>query len=242
MWKINSVTNIGKRKKNQDFIISKQIQKDYRIIDIHVLCDGIGQFSQSGLCAKYAAEGIVNLIQIYFGKRKSKGKLDKTDLIELEKIIKQRLSIKNINEVAGTTMVATIIDRNIENGKINFIYLWSGDSRLYFKETNCKLVQLTNDHVEKGEINKPITSSINERGQIIGNLEGGFVSTENFQYVALTSDGIHDRCSRNELQDFLDYISNFIKPRNKRVEEDLLHFLYHNKSDNLSLILQQLKS
>lgn len=236
MWLLNSVSNIGKRKSNQDFILHQTIKKHRRNIDVLIVCDGIGQFAKSHLCSELVSKKAMERISASISNRKSRKVLDQSDLTKMKSQL-QNLGITEIKEEAGTTFTATIIDRKSSKDGFSILFFWAGDSRIYIKDERNKIEQVSSDHVNENDPYKPITSSYNEKGEILGKMDCGFKSVKDLSLVALSTDGIHDKCNPNELETFFDYCNSLGKIENEQLEDDLTYFLDKNISDNFSLIL-----
>jgi serine/threonine protein phosphatase PrpC len=241
MWVLNSVSNIGKRKSNQDFIIHQTFKKHKRHIDVLIVCDGIGEFKSSHLCSELISKMALGKISSAIKNRKSRKVLEKSDVGHFQNLL-QNLKITGIDENAGTTFTATIIDRKNNKKGVSILFFWAGDSRIYMKEGKNKIEQLSYDHINEKDPDKPITSSYNEKGEILGVLECGFRSISNLSYIALSTDGIHDKCKPSELETFFDYCNSLGKITNEQLEDDLTYFLDKNITDNFSLLILRNKS
>ena len=240
MWNIRGVSNIGKRKSNQDYILYNSIKRHKRIIDILILCDGIGEFAKSDKCSELVCKKSMSTICSYIKNRKSRKSLHYKDLSKLIPLL-TNLNIQEIDEDAGTTFTAAIIDRKKSSKVFTIIYMWAGDSRIYIKKNNTNLELLTSDHTDYESADKPLICSFNEKGKVIGKIDFGVTYVKDFKYLALTTDGIHDKCKNNELEAFLDYNYSVNKLTNKKLEDNLSYFLEKNISDNYSLIFQYYK-
>jgi len=111
---------------------------------------------------------------------------------------------------------------------------WAGDSRIYALLSNRTMSQLTEDHLnERGEITKFIRGD----GVIPGGVQVRQFNMDQVLAVAATTDGIHDRCSFEELRLFITYcVSNRLRDPAIIVGE-MLAFLGANISDNVTLAL-----
>lgn len=132
---IKSLTDIGKRKENQDYLLSKKIADNY----LFVVADGLGAHSRSDLASKYFSEAMGSHLNSYAPI------INKDPIRGIQSLIRasthsmaEHLIKENQSDALTTCTVAYL------NDKIS-IFAHVGDSRIYRIEDG-KIKWRTIDH------------------------------------------------------------------------------------------------
>ena len=193
-------TNKGLRKKNEDYLLSKQFDDE---ISFHIVADGMGGYSFGDIAAKIVAETIA--IQI--------GQLDFNALTDNDFILVCKKAAKKLQDEGiklssklGSTFAAVLIVQDI-------IYaFWMGDSRIYLFDENKQLLfqsadhslinelrtsrKLTLDEIKKYDsiVTRCLSSDILELSPQIEILPYSSKNT-----IVICSDGLHKEIDINEI-------------------------------------------
>ncbi|WP_036458770.1 PP2C family protein-serine/threonine phosphatase [Mycoplasma leonicaptivi] len=229
------------RTKNEDYILFFSKQN----FTIGLLCDGLGGHKDGD----FASKTIIDLLQKYFLEFINENKLKniREDIYNIINLVKNELkkSVKEFNksESMGSTLVAFLHDKN--NKKIYVFY--SGDSRCYIYTNKNELLQITKDHNLVNKFTNDKTTflkNLNKEQQryltsAIGpkiNTVLDFIIIENEKYfninkIILTSDGIHEFLTKEELQAII-----YNKKTPKLICESAINeALINDSNDNMSI-------
>lgn len=130
--KIESFTNKGNRKVNEDYILSEEIDKDTVLC---IVADGMGGYSKGDYASKLVANHILKYLKEFVGLVTAE--VIKDAVTSANEILKDYRLAHNVK--LGTTIGGTYISKN------HAILFWVGDVRLYFFRDN-KLLFESQDH------------------------------------------------------------------------------------------------
>ena len=131
--KVNYFSIKGRRKENEDYILSKPIDKN---ISIHLIADGMGGYEDGRL----AAETVANTIFKYLLANNASE--DKTELLN-DSIIKANNAIQNLSLDTRKTLGSTIGGCLINDNKASIF--WVGDVKVIHVRDN-KIQFESEDH------------------------------------------------------------------------------------------------
>lgn len=210
--KIISHTGIGKRKENQDVILTEEL---YSETSLCLIVDGMGGYENGKVIAEKIASSIFNNLN-------NISLIDSTKIDEAIK--KTNLEVKIYNEKENSKSGATIGGAIVFKNKINLF--WVGDVSIHlfkekeiiFKSKSHTLINdmlnnkniLSNQTIEKYK--HIVTNSISGKREII---EKGFFEFGNneFDSILICSDGVLDTITPlNFINDTLENINvNLLK-------------------------------
>lgn len=236
--KIETLCTQGPIRKNNEDAIFYDINEELNIACI-VIADGMGGHK----AGEVASTMLLDQIETAWLKLDTKENISWRHWIE-EQLNSANLSILNTaqNNVhqkgMGTTGVLVVIDKN------ECHIGWVGDSRAYSQKNN-KLIQETVDHtmlqelVNKGAISVETARNSNTKNllsQAIGvqekiSVDTKTISINNSDVIMLSTDGVHDYLTEQEISDYLSMLSS-----KKDICHDIIEKAITNKSrDNLTV-------
>ena len=222
-----SYTNKGLRLKNEDYLLSEQLNPD---ISFHIVADGMGGYNHGEKAAKIVIETLFSQIS----------QMDFSAIVE-ESIIgacertnqKLREEGKKLSSKMGATFAAVLILKD------KVFAFWMGDSRIYQYNASNQLLFQSEDHSLINELRlsrKLTTSEIRKYDSIVtrsltGEMMDNPPQIEILQYspgdkIILCSDGLYKQIN---LETIL-----------KMAQEDLLSYLASvegKMNDNYSIIV-----
>ena len=220
--KIISHTGIGKRKENQDVILTEELYSDTTLC---LIVDGMGGYENGKIIAEKIASSIFNNLN----------NVSMIDSIKIDEAIKKtNLEVKIYNEKENSKSGATIGGAIVLKNK-TYIF-WVGDvsislfkgKQMIFKSKSHTLINdmldnkniLTNQTIEKYK--HIVTNSISGKREII---KKGFFEVENKEYdnLLICSDGVIDKIAP----------SNFFNEDLNKIN----NYLLNNAIDNYSYVL-----
>ncbi|WP_297085439.1 protein phosphatase 2C domain-containing protein [uncultured Draconibacterium sp.] len=227
--KVNYFTVKGRRKENEDYILSKSIEKD---LSLHLIADGMGGYNNGRL----AAETVANKIFDYLKNNKNKD--SRIELIK-ESVVEANSAIKAIATDSGKSLGSTIGGCLInENSAIIF---WVGD---------VKIIHVRDDKIQFESEDHSLINQLKKNGNIDNGLDLGSIrhvvtrsikgEEDKFKpdvaeielqlsdKLIICSDGILDISSLTDLSKI-----NF----NSKTKLENFKNKYENNSDNSSLIV-----
>lgn len=231
-WSLLHASGIGKREYNDDFVLTSTLSASRRRYFVLVACDGVGSNPGSGACAKAVSEISVKCAEEYVKGRGTHRALDNFDAREFAKALEEKVSILNGSADHSTTACVIIFDKD------SLICAWAGDTRAYYLDIDGALQRITpvDHHDDDGRLTRFITGD--------GYVESGFEfvafrilpSVPLVALIAIT-DGIHGRCSFDDLRRLLAYLTNS-PPQNQDALDDIVSlFLDKFVDDNYSIAI-----
>ena len=200
MITVKYFTEKGLRKHNEDFILSKQIDK---VTSIHILADGMGGYNKGNIASEAVANVIFNIIS----------KSTKADnIIEIiEQAIEEanskvsQLTIEQKTKM-GTTIAGVFIKDN------SATMFWVGDvkilhirkSKVFFESKDHSLINQLKDNDSFSEktnyakMRHIVTRSI-QGSKDKYNADFKTIELQQKDRIIICSDGILDRVSNNDL-------------------------------------------
>jgi len=149
--KIISYTNKGTRSKNEDYMLSEQLND---AISFHIVADGMGGYSYGEKAAKIVVETIFEQIcQIDFSVA-----ITEENIIAVCKVANRKLQEEGVklSTKLGATFASVLIIKDV-------IYaFWMGDARIYLFDENKKLLFQSTDHSLINELRSSRTLTVNE--------------------------------------------------------------------------------
>lgn len=219
----------GERKENEDYILSKQINKD---VYINLIADGMGGYENGKLAAETVANSIFEFLS------ENIDDLDKYELIN-RSISRANNAIKELYDKNNKALGSTI-GGCLTNGNHAFIF-WVGDVKIIHVRNN-KIIFESEDHSLINGLKKSgnISNDVNLdsiRHIVLKSIKGEAtkykpdikeIQVKLNDKIVVCSDGILDK---TKLED--------IAAMNFEVEKTLedLKSRYSNNSDNSSLIV-----
>lgn len=226
------ITYKGKRKENQDVLVSEQIGLKTHLF---LVADGMGGYENGAMAAKIVAENITAFLSTI-------KKITKADI--QKGINKANLALKQSQESSQTKMGATIGGVIIENNTA--LCFWVGDVKIFHYRNN-KLFNESSEHTLLKEILKNGSISnvdqLNKYQHIVtrsvhGEIERSQISVlelieiiEN-DIIIICSDGVHNIIDGITLEFILSSSNNLIE-----AIEVINNRLKLESIDNASLIL-----
>lgn len=221
-------TDKGKRKVNEDFILSKDIDENN---SLHIIADGMGGYSKGDVASKMVSENIFKYI-------KDTSELVTKNVIEdaivyANEALREYRSIHKIE--LGTAIGGAYVSEN------SAILFWVGDVRLYYYENDSLLFEsvdhslinklkqtksLPNNYDVKG-IRHIITRSISGNGQ---DYKPDFYEIDLFGedgIILISSDGFLESINSNKIEE--------IASRKVLIDTQLIS-LCKKSSDNASVL------
>lgn len=201
---------------------------------ICAISDGMGGHGSGDVASRIVLEEIQLLQKNFFQGMEIANLLSKNFTSMNERIVKEG---KKLNQNIGATIIGIYIPKEDE-----FISFHAGDSRLYQLSSNY-LMQVTEDHNFETLSKKSNSKIVQKNLKYLYNCVGGG-TTENFieisqpkkvkmnQIFCLTSDGIHEYISFEDLESTLPTLQN------EHSFQILREKIYTEKNapDNLSII------
>lgn len=169
------------RAENQDRALAMQILSDTKLIEVGILCDGMGGMIDGAECASLA---IASFIHSFIKEHN----LDIKDRLQVSVYNSNSAVYNKYKAYGGATLSAFALD-----SKGNFEAINIGDSRIYLVIDN-KLKQMTIDDTPKGILGESGVS--NTLLQHIGMIDIkphviNLPNVSNVSKIILTSDGAH---------------------------------------------------
>mgnify|MGYP003402314602 FL=1 len=230
-WTQLFFSNIGKRTENQDFISIVSSKKSKRIIDIVIVCDGVGGRPNGHECSNTVGKEVLKRVSGYLKKRKSKSCLNENDLNALKGIL-SKLSRLNASPLSRTTLALVLVDRKKNKNGYSCIALWAGDSRIYAIEAEGHAFQISSDQYnEEGYISVLFSGD----GNLIGEMGSKYICLNDPLLICATTDGMN--CQLNGLYKYLVACLYSGIQDNKAFEKTTTKFLGSLVSDNYSAAL-----
>lgn len=226
--KVNYFSVKGKRKENEDYVLSKLIGKNS---SIHLIADGMGGYEDGSLAAETVAKSIFDNLQSSINSD-NKIELINESIVKANNII-QRISLERARKLGCTIGGCLLYDKKATLfwvGDVKIIHVRGGE--IHFESEDHSLInQLKkngniDNSIDFGSIRHIVTRSINGD-------ESNF-SPEILEFemapddkIIICSDGILEIVRLLEIAK-----TNF----NSKVELDFFKSKYENSSDNSSLI------
>ena len=227
--KVNYFSVKGRRKENEDYILSKAIGKD---LSLHLIADGMGGYDYGRLAAETVANKIFGYVE------NNQDFKDVSELINAS-IVKANSAIKDIFLKHGKSLGSTIGGCLINDNKATIF--WVGDVKIihvrentiqFESEDHSLINQLKkNSNVDSGlnlgSIRHVVTRSIKgEEDKFNPDIEE--IELQASDRIIICSDGILEICSLTEISKI-----------NFHSEKELESFKnkYENNSDNSSLVV-----
>ena len=230
-WTILSFSNIGKRDENQDFLSCISIKKNKRVIDVLIVCDGVGGRPSGQECSRTIGNEIQKEVLSFIRNRKTKSCLNRHDLTILKRNLSGLKKLK-ASPMSRTTLALTLVDRKRNRYGNSCLTLWAGDSRIYAVESNGKAFQISNDQYnENGHISVVFTGE----GKLIGEMGSQQLYLKEPLLICSTTDGMN--CVLNDLFKFLVQCVYFRIQDDHIFEKKATKFLGNLVSDNYSVAL-----
>ncbi|MBQ3385192.1 MAG: Stp1/IreP family PP2C-type Ser/Thr phosphatase [Erysipelotrichaceae bacterium] len=192
------------RPQNQDSF--RIVQQDDTVLAI--VCDGIGGHQAGDIASRMACDTMVRCFRRQYDKNPEiwyTHSLEKVNKVVYE-LAKSEPKYKGM----GTTMVAALVDNSGKTFLLNI-----GDSRAYLIDKNWNISQLTEDHSLVNELIKRDGMS-EDKAMEIGRhvitkaigiwpvIEGDIYELdEDFNYLMLCSDGLHNYVEGNRIVEVL---------------------------------------
>lgn len=233
-WVQLDSSSLGNRAGNEDIVMVSTCRYSKKRVSVLIACDGVGGRPGGGKCAKAISLAVRVVVERYLRKRRSARALDGEDAKRLTLRL-HHLWIRGIDDASATTLALVLFDRCERKKGYKIITIWAGDSRAYLIDSKGELRKLTNDH---HDAEGRLTSFFTGDGRAHGEIGSLCVTLKGFPCViCITTDGVHESCTPDELKNFLLYCVN----QGIRTREDLTielsNFLRYNLSDNYSMIL-----
>ncbi len=226
------ITYKGKRKENQDVLVSEQIGLNTQL---YAVVDGMGGYENGALAAKIVAENITAFLSTI-------KKISKTDI--QKGINKANLALKQAQESSQTKMGATIGGIIIEDNTA--LCFWVGDVKIFHYHNN-KLCYESSEHTLLKEIlsNGSINNSeqLNKYQHIVTRSVQGDTDRSQISFTELSeiskndlilvcSDGVHNIIDGRTIEFILNSSNNL-----DNAIEIITNRLKLESIDNSSLIL-----
>ena len=227
-WTILSASEIGSRVRHEDHSSISVVKARRRTYVTAAVCDGIGSMPGSKLVAQ-------ELVVASQWQMKCLLKSSRTHDLRKSLAAKRVQSVYRQlpNRISATTDLGSTLVQVVTNGG-SWTAVWAGDSRAYSLHLDGTMEMLTTDHSTP---HGSLTSYIRGDGHIVGTLSSrSGHSALHATCICLTSDGVHDACSREELRAFLVYCVHKIRA-NGTFKQDLAAFLSSNVSDNFTMCI-----
>ena len=238
--KFNEITNIGKRKNNQDQVCIVQNNASQVLA---VICDGMGGHNSGELASKVVCEYIVDCFKImpaFDSLEEAKIWLEGA-VKEAHQITKRLSQTSLVHAGMGTTVVVALVLKE------HYLIASVGDSRCYFINHELKLLTIddtfVNELIKSGMINKDeaknhpkrnvlmkaigVSDEIDAKIQIFPLTQG---------YLLLCSDGLYN--SVEEIQLFQIMSTNALLK--DKLEALVKLSLNQGASDNISIAAIQI--
>jgi len=225
------ITNKGKRKVNQDYVLSKEIHPGNYLF---LVADGMGGYTHGEIASEIVAENILTYLST----------INQVTQEEIQMAVnKANLAIKqyivDTNEKLGSTLGGVIVNNE------EAICFWVGDVKIFmFRDEHLiyesKPHSLINELISNGSLVNDIqvskykhivTRSVqgDRKNSSIGYKELGKIKEEDL--LIICSDGVHDIIDGIQIQQILKSSKN-IEQSLKKVEDKLLV----EANDNYSII------
>ena len=149
--KINTFSQVGSGKTNEDCILYKDLSEEYSLA---ILADGMGGLSYGNYAAQIVSHTIADFVAPNLHKYEPQELLRKAFDIADKSIRQKSYELKC--KMGAAVCVALI-------GKDSIHYAWQGNVRLY-KNDNGNLQLLTTDHIAVGGSTTLLTRCINGKG------------------------------------------------------------------------------
>ncbi len=230
------LTDIGNyRDTNEDFV-DFDLQKDY---GFYIVCDGIGGHKAGEVASKEAVELIKNYIREFYNRSIAPQILESAIQKANREIL--RMSQENENYSGMGTTITCALDVGSE------VYLaHAGDSSAYLLK-GSRIAKLTRDHslvqemVDKGTLKQEdmvrhpskniITRSLGTNDNL--QLDMLEVSREHFDHIILSTDGLTDYVTKEEMLE-----AHLKEPDNKKFVEMMVNLAKERGGkDNISLLI-----
>ena len=109
-WTKIFFSKIGLREQNQDFLSFFSIKKNKRLIDVLIICDGVGGRPNGKDCSNVVGKEVERKIRGYLNRRKSKTCLNEHDMNSIKKILSDLPKLSAV-PLSMTTLSLVINDR-----------------------------------------------------------------------------------------------------------------------------------
>lgn len=247
MFRFSYITDIGKKKVNQDAVLIKTAHFQNKDILLVAVCDGIGGLTGGEIASSYVITGISAWFETEYATLRKSG----SGILEIRQSLDACLHRMNdaINSSSeqdmGTTCTAMLIDP-----KLNLMLTGHvGDTRLY-KVYSDRLEIVTSDHsvvaeeVRRGIITEESARTDSRLNQIT-NCIGVGEKNRVYDYIIqepddsctymLCSDGFRKMVTDEEIREYLD---PDINPDGERIRQNLTKLLEMNlqrqETDNIT--------
>ena len=139
---IYQYTNKGRRKKNQDYLLQKDVAGD---LQIFICADGMGGYSYGEVAAQIVSESILEFIE------------DNSNIYTPEQLLREAIIYSNdslmLKKLAlGVNRMGSVITVLMIKGNTAYAS-WLGDSRIYLFRNNQEIYR-TEDHSIASELYK----------------------------------------------------------------------------------------
>lgn len=222
----------GERHRNEDVVATHTIPRRGGGIDVIAVCDGVGSRPEALECAQSVAQAAVRRTTKYLAAR-GHGALKPEDARILRDLL-SRIRVRGISKESATTLTLVLFERKPHRAGYGGLAIWAGDTRASLLEASGKLQSLTRDHHdEEGRL----TCYVMGTGRVFGSLEHSFFSSGSPCVLYVTTDGVHERCSLDELRSLGLYCMDHGVRSDKVFSKILTQFLAENISDNFSAVI-----
>ena len=230
-WIFLSSTDIGKRNANEDRLNSFfLLSAENNFIVCLIACDGVGGISGGSLCAELLCNEISSKINQLV-------KIEGRKLFYFRNLKKLKNTISCLrlekNTEGASTLVVLLANLSRFRDGFRFITIWAGDSRSHIIDNDLVYCRLTEDHHDS---DYNITAYYDLLADnFLGEVSYRSYSFKNIPVIfGVTTDGVHDKCTENELQLFLIYCLYKNVNSDAMFSEYFRIFLGENISDNFS--------
>ena len=227
-WTQLFFSNIGKRDENQDFLSLTSVRTHKRIIDVLIVCDGVGGRPDGGKCSNTVGKEVQKKVLHYLHKRNARKSLNENDLHLLKRKLSD-LPELDAPPLSRTTLALVLFDRLKSKYGNGCITLWAGDSRIYAIEATGDAFQISNDQYnEDGHLSVVFSGD----GKLIGDMGSRYIYFKDPLLICATSDGMN--CQTKGLYKFLIACLYLNTRDNITFEKLTTEFLGNIISDNYS--------
>ena len=234
------ISHVGNKKHNEDNILIKKIKDIYLL----AVADGVGGHEGGELASKLAVDILNEAVKSSYDESYSIGGL--ADLLKMAHEKAHYEIIEKSKEINKKGMATTLVSAIIKDNYC--VIANTGDSRAYIIKENGKITRKTKDHslvqilLDNGEISEEGAKNHPLKNTVISTIGGSEfkvdIYKENMEegdILLMSSDGLHDYMSDDEIKTVIKTVCINNKPEN--IVEELLNRVLDKTNDNVSIII-----
>jgi serine/threonine protein phosphatase PrpC len=231
-WLQVCFSDIGKRKRNEDraevcsFCLDDSLKFSYLSV-----CDGVGGSENGDICADAISSGLKNWVKYYIENYGKSSLYMKQEAILHDTLY--HLQIPPFKKRGASASSLILFDHKRKKDGYRLFVSWTGDCRAYCLDHTGNFRLLTCDHHDnEGRLSSFYTIP---DGKVHGE-PGTYLYTLDREplVLALTTDGMHDKCTNNELKRFFTWCLLEQHLDGEKLGALVKRFIEMNISDNYS--------